>query len=123
MCDELKLKVGMKTDPILYRFSFEWLFQLLAQERIEDVQLGSFFELYHLPDETLFDLRQLAETYGITIRSVFTAHRELGGFFVDDKAWQMVARRNYERLIDVAYHLGASRLAPIPELYCATECI
>jgi sugar phosphate isomerase/epimerase len=111
----LRLRVGVKTDPIDYRYSYEWLFRLLATEGVRYLQLGSFVELYHLPDDFFTSLRQHAGAHGITIASVFTAHRELGGFFRDEHpAWQMVARRNYERLIEVGALLGASHVGSNP---------
>jgi ribulose-phosphate 3-epimerase len=100
--------LGLKTDPIMYRYSYDWLFKLLAVENVRHVQLGTFFELYDLPDAWFRDLRTRAEDYGISITSVFTAHRELGGFFREDgPGWTEVAHRNMHRLIDVAAMLGA----------------
>ena len=75
----ITLHVGLKTDSIQYRYSYEWLFRLLAEEGIEHAQLGSFFEMYQLPDEYFIALRRQAERYGVRISSVFTTHRELGG--------------------------------------------
>ncbi len=105
---DLQLRVGVKSDPVEYRFSYEWLFRLMAEEGIRYAQLGSFFELYHLPDEYFVDLRRLAEEYGVRIASVFTSHRELGGILRDEHpAWEEVARRNLERLVEVGALLGA----------------
>jgi ribulose-phosphate 3-epimerase len=104
----LRLLVGVKTDPVEYRFSYEWLFRLMADEGVHHAQLGSFFELYHLPDSYFADLRQLAEEYGVFITSLFTSHRELGGILRDEHpAWEGVARRNFQRLIEVGALLGA----------------
>jgi ribulose-phosphate 3-epimerase len=104
----LSLHVGVKTDPVEYRFSYEWLFRLMAEEGVHYAQLGSFFELYHLPDSYFVDLRGLAEDYGVFITSLFTTHRELGGILRDEHpAWEKVARRNYQRLIEVGALLGA----------------
>lgn len=105
---DLVLHVGLKTDPVEYRFSYEWMFRLMAEEGIHYAQLGSFFELYHLPDAYFVDLRRLAETYHVHITSLFTTHRELGGILRDEHpAWEGVARRNYKRLIEVGGLLGA----------------
>jgi ribulose-phosphate 3-epimerase len=83
----------------------------MAEEDIHYVQLGTFFELYHLPDEYFADLRRLAEAYDVRIASMFTTHRELGGILRDEHpAWEGVARRNYERLIEVAALLGAQHV-------------
>ena len=103
----LTLQLGVKTDPVEYRYSYEWLFRLLAEEGIGHVQLGTFFEVYQLPDEFFHRVRRRANDFGIAIHSVFTAHRELGGFFIDEPGWEAVARRNYERLIEVGALVGA----------------
>jgi ribulose-phosphate 3-epimerase len=110
----LEFQLGVKTDPVEYRYSYEWLFRLLAEEGIHCVQLGSFFEIYQLPDEYFLGLRRQAEDFGIRIASVFTAHRELGGFFADDPAWEAVALRNYRRLIEVGALVGAQSVGSNP---------
>ncbi len=107
--------VGLKTDPIEYRFSYDWLFRLLSEESVRHVQLGSFFELYQLPDAYFEDLRRRAEDHGIVISSLFTTHRELGGFLREDgPGWAVVARRSYERLIEVGGLLGAKSVGANP---------
>ncbi|MEI6083151.1 MAG: ribulose-phosphate 3-epimerase [Verrucomicrobiota bacterium] len=111
----IQLHLGVKTDPIEYRYSYDWLFQLLAEEGIQHVQLGSFFEMYQLPDEYFRDLRRRASDCGLAITSIFTAHRELGGFFRDDgPGWAQVARRNFERAIEVGALLGAKSVGSNP---------
>ena len=110
----LTLKLGVKTDPAQYRYSYEWLFRLLASEGVRYVQLGTFFEIYQLPDEYFLQLRRRAEDLGVKIHSVFTAHRELGGFFIDDPGWEEVARKNYRRLIEVGSLLGARSVGSNP---------
>ena len=110
----LTLKLGIKTDPVQYRFSYEWLFRLMAEEGIEYAQLGTFFEVYQLPDEYFIQLRRQAENLGVRIHSIFTAHRELGGFFIDDPGWEGVARRNFERLIEVGSLLGVKSVGSNP---------
>ena len=105
---ELNFQVGIKADPIEYRYSYEWLFCLLAEEGIHHVQLGSFVEMFHFPDEFFVDLRELAEKYEVSISSLFTSHRELGGFFRNEHpAWADVTRRNHKRLIEVGALIGA----------------
>ncbi|CEK18095.1 ribulose-phosphate 3-epimerase [Chthonomonas calidirosea] len=110
----LSLALGVKTDPIEYRYSFQWLFRLLQEEDIHLVQLGTFFELYHLPDDAFLQLRAEAEAHGVCIRSLFTAHRELGGFFRKEAGYEQVARRCYERLIEVGALLGALSVGSNP---------
>jgi len=83
------------------------LFRILAEEGIHQVQLGTFCELYHLPDEFFVNLRRQAEEYKVHISSVFTAHRELGGFLRRETGWEAVSRRSYERLIEVGALVGA----------------
>ena len=101
------IEIGIKTDAVQYRYSYSWLFDLMAELGLRHVQLGSFFELYSLEDDYFYQLRKEAEQRGLRIKSVFTAHRELGGFFVDDPYLEKVARQNYEKLIHVAALLGA----------------
>ncbi len=67
------LHLGIKTDPIEYRYSWDWLFRILAEEDIRYVQIGTFFEIYQLPDSALVALREKAEGYGLQIASVFLA--------------------------------------------------
>ncbi len=100
-------ELGIKSDPIEYRYSFDWLFSLMNELGIKNVQIGSFFELYMVEDDYLHDLFECARKYGIRIKSCFTAHRELGGFFTGVPALEKVARKAYERLIHVASLLGA----------------
>ncbi|MCX7017848.1 MAG: ribulose-phosphate 3-epimerase [Candidatus Sumerlaeota bacterium] len=104
----------MKSDPVEHRYSYEWFFDVLADEGIRHVQLGSFFELYQLPDSFFLSLAESAQERGILISSVFTAHRELGGFFLPGEAWTQVARANFERLIEVAALVGAKAAGSNP---------
>lgn len=111
----MQLLLGLKSDPVLYRYSYDWLFRLMREEGVTRLQLGTFFELYQLPDAWFRDLRAKAADQGITIASVFTAHRELGGFFrTGEEGWEQVARRNFERLIEVASLVGAQSVGSNP---------
>ena len=110
----MKIELGLKTDAIETRYSFEWLFDLLAEEGIKNVQLGSFYELYWLEDSYFTDLRAKAEDRGLKIKSVFTAHRELGGFFVNDVRMERAARRGFERLLEVGKLVGADYVGSNP---------
>jgi len=108
-------ELGVKSDPILYRYTYDWLFAIMASEGVRHLQLGTFFELYDLPDIFFTDLRHKADSAGVVISSIFTAHRELGGFFRDDgPGWEDVARRRFERLVDIAGLLGAKRVGSNP---------
>jgi len=110
----LQLRLGLKADPIEYRYSYEWLFRLMAEEGVQHLQLGTFFELYQLSDQWLLRLRDCAKDFGIAISSILTAHRELGGYFQTDTAWHRVARRNHERLIEIGAMLGARSVGSNP---------
>lgn len=110
----MDVTLGVKTDPIEYRYSFDWLFDLLCECGIQFVQLGSFFELYLADDPFFEDLRVKAETRGLRIKSCFTSHRELGGFFTGNTHLVKVARRAYERYIDVASLVGADFVGSNP---------
>ncbi|MDP0497657.1 MAG: ribulose-phosphate 3-epimerase [Verrucomicrobiota bacterium JB024] len=110
----MKLRLGIKSDPVNYRYSFPWLFRLMAETGATSLQFGSFFEMYQLPDAWFLELRRQAEDHGVSIDSCFTAHRELGGFFREDAAWALVARRNFERFIEIAALLGARAVGSNP---------
>ncbi|WOO42744.1 ribulose-phosphate 3-epimerase [Rubellicoccus peritrichatus] len=110
----MEFKLGIKSDPIEYRNTFTWLFRLMAEEGVTSLQLGSFFEMYQLPDAYFIRLKKEADDFGITIDSLFTAHRELGGFFREDPEWAQVARRNYERFIEIGALVGAKSVGSNP---------
>ena len=110
----IQLHIGVKSDPIEYRYSWDWLLRVLSEEGVHHLQIGTFFEIYHLPDSEFIGLREKAERLGVEISSVFTAHRELGGFFRGDPAWESVALRNYQRLICVGALLGARSVGSNP---------
>ena len=110
----MKIQLGLKTDCIETRYSFPWLFDLLAEEGIRNVQLGSFYELYALEDSYFTDLRAQAESRGLRIKSVFTAHRELGGFFVGDVRMERAARKGFDRLLEVGALVGADYVGSNP---------
>lgn len=114
MSPSLQLLLGIKTDPIEYRYSYPWLFRLAAEEGAEYIQLGSSFEFYFLPDEFFRWLREQADKAGVRLYSLFTAHRELGGFFRNEPGWQNVARRMFERYIQIGGILGAQSVGHNP---------
>ena len=110
----MTIQLGIKTDPIETRYSFPWLFDLLAEEGIPFVQFGSFYEMYVLEDSYFTDVRRQAEDRGLKIKSVFTAHRELGGFFVGDVRMERAARKGFDRLLEVGALLGADYVGSNP---------
>ena len=110
----MKLSIGIKSDPIESRYSFDWLFALMQRLDVPFLQLGSFPEIFTLEDGFFFDLRERAATRGVVVESCFTAHRDLGGFFSGNEYLERSARRNYERFIEVAAILGASSVGGNP---------
>jgi sugar phosphate isomerase/epimerase len=107
MPKKLVLHLGVKTDPVEYRYSYEWLFRLMAEEGVFHAQLGSFSEMTWLPDEFFVQLRRQAEQFGVRVSGVFTTHRELGGCFRQEPGWLEVTQRIFRRFIDVGALLGA----------------
>lgn len=103
----MKFSIGFKTDPIEYRYSFEWLFSLMREYGVQLLQYGSSVETYSVRDEYFKELRNTAEQYGIRFWSCFTAHRELGGFFTGNRYLKEAAEENHRRLIEAAGLLGA----------------
>ncbi len=101
------IELGVKSDPIETRYSFEWLFNLMNEMGLSVVQMGSFPELYTVDLQWFDHVKDLADKKNIHLKSLFTAHRELGGFFYHNIYMEEAARKMYERFIDVASHLGA----------------
>ncbi len=110
----MKFSLGMKSDPIEYRYSYDWLFDLLNRCEISNIQLGSTFEFYSVEDGYFLDLRERAERKNVRFRSCFTSHRELGGFFTNNPYMEQVARRNYARYIEIGALLGADYVGSNP---------
>ncbi|PIE35402.1 hypothetical protein CSA56_04275 [candidate division KSB3 bacterium] len=104
------LSLGIKSDPIEYRYDYTWLFHFLNDLDIRYVQLGSFFEMYWLEDGFFHELRENAERKNIRIKSAFTAHRELGGFVTGNPYLEKVTRTCYERYLEIGGILGLDYL-------------
>ncbi len=104
---DVELSVGVSSNSIIYRYSYEWLFDLMAEEEVRYLQLGTFFELYSLPDEYFLRLKEKAGERGIFISSIFSTFRELGGLMSEDPALRNVTEENYRRLIEVAVLVGS----------------
>jgi ribulose-phosphate 3-epimerase len=102
----MNFHLGLKTDPIETRYSYPWLFDLLAEEGIRHVQIGSFFELYNLEPGWFEQLKREAAQRNLILKSLFTAHRELGGFFYGDPYMERAARVGCERFLHAAALLG-----------------
>jgi len=103
----MKVHLGIKTDPIENRYSYDWLFRIMEEHRIPRLQLGSFFEIPYLDDGYFIELREKAQKRGIRITSVFSSHRDLSGFFSGDRHLEKAARRIFERFIHVGSLMGA----------------
>lgn len=102
----MKLSLGVKTDPVEHRYSYEWLFDLMAENGAKYLQLGSFFEMYELEPEWFHRLKEKAEQRGVRIKSMFTSYRELGGFMYNDPSYERVAVLNSNKMLAIAGILG-----------------
>jgi sugar phosphate isomerase/epimerase len=103
----MNLELGIKSDPVENRYSYEWLFDLCARTGITHVQLGGFYELPLLDDGFFQRLREKAQSRNVQISSVFTAHREVHGWFSGDPSMERAARLIYEKLLHAGALLGA----------------
>ncbi len=103
----MELELGIKSDPIENRYSYDWLFALLEELGVRNLQLGSIPEIFSLEDGWFLELRGKAERRGLRIRSCFTTHRDLGGFLLDDPYRQRATRRMFERYLRIAALVGA----------------
>jgi ribulose-phosphate 3-epimerase len=103
----MKVNLGVKSDLIESRYSFDWLFGIMADCGVERLQYGSATQTYLADDEYFRNLRRRAERRGIRIASVFSTVREFGGFASGDPWLEAATRRMWERLIHVASLLGA----------------
>jgi sugar phosphate isomerase/epimerase len=104
----MTVHVGVKSDPIENRYSFDWLFGLMAEQGVRWLQLGSSFPFFHADEEWFRELRRKAEARGIRIASTYTSYREMTGFFSGDPHLEAASRFAWERLIRVASWVGAS---------------
>jgi sugar phosphate isomerase/epimerase len=103
----MKVTLGVKSDIIERRYSFDWLFGIMADCGVERLQFGCSLSTYLADDEYFRNLRRRAERRGILITSVFSALREFGGLASGDPLLEAATRRMWERLIHVASLLGA----------------
>jgi ribulose-phosphate 3-epimerase len=100
------LHLGVKSDPIESRYSFEWLFDIMKGCGVHRLQMGTSFPVFFAADEHFRGLRRSAEAKGIRITSMFSSHRELG-FANADPLLDNAVRRGWERMIHVAALVGA----------------
>ncbi len=103
----MKVHLGVKSDPIESRYSFAWLFDLMRGMGVHRLQLGSSYPFYAADDEYFRCLRRDAERREVLIDSVFTSHREFGGFSSGDRLLEEATRRGWERVIRIAALVGA----------------
>jgi len=104
----MTVHLGVKSDPIENRYSLDWLFGVMADFHVSRLQLGSSFSTFTAEEDYFKRLRERAERKGITIASLFTSHRELGGFASGDPSLEAATRWGWQRLIRVAALLGAA---------------
>jgi hypothetical protein len=102
----MTVHLGVKSDPIESRYSFEWLFDLMSGCGVHRLQMGSSFPVFFAADDHFRGLRRAAESRGIRITSMFSSHRELG-FANVDPLLDDATRRGWERMIHVASLVGA----------------
>jgi sugar phosphate isomerase/epimerase len=102
----MTVHLGVKSDPIESRYSFEWLFDLMKGCGVHRLQMGSSFPVFFAADDHFRGLRRSAESRGIRITSMFSSHRELG-FANADPLLDDATRRGWERMIHVASLVGA----------------
>jgi len=103
----MTVHLGVKSDPIESRYSFEWLFDIMRDQGIHRLQIGTSYPTFSAEDEYFRKLRAQAEKKDVRINSLFTSHRELGGFASGDPLLEEGARMGWERIIHVAALLGA----------------
>lgn len=103
----MSISLGIKSDPINYRYSSDWLFALMQDLSVQYLQLGSLHEYYFADREFFLRLRDRAAARGVTIKSIFSSYRELGGWMAAEPEFEAIARRSWERLIDIAEWVGA----------------
>jgi sugar phosphate isomerase/epimerase len=103
----MKVHVGVKSDPIESRYSYEWLFDLMRGLGLQRMQMGTTYHTFTAGDEYFRGLRKTAEKRGVRISSVFSARRELVGFASGDPLLEEATLRGWKRLIEVAVLVGA----------------
>jgi hypothetical protein len=99
--------LGVKSDPIESRYSFDWLFGIMAEHRVTRLQYGASTAALVADDAYFRGLRRNAEKRGILVSSLFSSIREFAGYASGDARLQAATRRLWERLIHVAALLGA----------------
>ena len=102
----MTLHLGVKSDPIESRYSFDWLFDIMKGCGVNRLQMGTSFPVFFAADDHFRGLRRSAEAKGIRITSMFSSHRELG-FANTDPLLDDAVRRGWERVIHVAALVGA----------------
>ena len=71
----MKVQLGVKSDPIESRYSFDWLFGLMREHGVHRLQYGSSTVTLLADDEYFKALRRTAERYDIRISSMFSSIR------------------------------------------------
>ena len=102
----MKVHIGIKSDPIQNRYSYEWLFGLMRSLDINYLQLGGFLEMPLIDDGFYRDLRKQAEHYNIKIKSLYATYRVTAGFSSQNRYFEEAARKIYEVYIHAGNILG-----------------
>ena len=92
----MKFHLGIKSDAVQNRYTYEWLFDLMRSFGIRYLQLGGFLEMPLLEDGFYHDLRDKAGRYDVCIKSLYAAHRVTAGFFSQNPVLEKAARRIFE---------------------------
>jgi hypothetical protein len=103
----MRVHVGVKSDPIESRYSYEWLFDLMRGLGLQRMQMGTTYNTFHAGDEFFRQLRRSAEKRQVSISSVFSARRELVGFGSADPVLEEASFLGWKRLIEVGALVGA----------------
>ena len=114
----MKFHLGVKSDVVQNRYTYEWLFELMRSYGIRYLQLGAFLEMPFLEDEFYHDLRDNAQRYGVRIKSLYAAHRSTAGFFSRNPALEKAARRIFEIYIHAAGLLKADYVGANAGVVC-----
>jgi sugar phosphate isomerase/epimerase len=103
----MKVHVGVKSDPIESRYSYEWLFDLMRGLGLHRMQLGTTYNVFTAADDYFRELRRSAEKREIAISSVFSARRDLSGFASGNPLLEEASVKGWKRLIEVGALCGA----------------
>lgn len=84
----MTVRLGVKSDPIENRYSFDWLFGVMADFHVDRLQMGSSFPTFTADEGWFRRLRGTAEKKGIRISSVFTSTGRWGAGGAGTRPWR-----------------------------------